>query len=400
MPNSSKRMHTLTKALCFALALLMPASAIAASLDACVNGIRKSAIAAGVSPEVAKKALSNVSFDEKAVRFSRSQPEYKTPIWDYMAFLVDEERIKTGKSMLRKHRRALKSVERKYGIDRYTIAALWGIESDYGKFRGDFFIPHALANVSCSGRRAKFFKSELITSLLLVSNGHITLNDLQGSWAGAFGQTQFMPSTYRRLAVDHDGDGRRDLVNSVPDALASTANFLNKAGWQSKVPWGFEVRLPKGYNGPVGRKKTASLKTWGQRGLTRIDGKKLRGGTKAGLLLPAGKNGPAFLVTRNFNALYSYNVAESYALAISHLSDRLRGGGAFKARWPTNDPGLSRAQRLQLQKLLNKNGFNIGEADGRIGPTTRAGIKKAEAHFGMPVTGRPGTKIYRALGGR
>ncbi len=400
MPNFSQGMHASKKALCVAFMLLMPVSAAAASLDACVNGIRKSAIAAGVSPAVANKALGNVRFDEKAVRFSRSQPEYKTPIWDYMAFLVDEERIKTGKSMLRKHRRALKSVERKYGIDRYTIAALWGIESDYGKFRGDFFIPHALANVSCSGRRAEFFKKELITSLLLVSNGHITLDDLQGSWAGAFGQTQFMPSTYRRLAVDHDGDGRRDLVNSVPDALASTANFLKKAGWQSKVPWGFEVRLPKGYNGPAGRKKTASLKTWGQRGLTRIDGKKLRGGTKAGLLLPAGKSGPAFLVTRNFNALYSYNVAESYALAISHLSDRLRGGGAFKTRWPTNDPGLSRAQRLQLQKLLNKNGFDIGEVDGRIGPTTRAGIKKAEAHFGMPVTGRPGTKIYKALGGR
>lgn len=380
--------------------VLVPFPANAASLERCVASIKSAAIKAGVSRSVANAALGGVRYDEKVVRFSRSQPEYKTPIWDYMAFLVDDQRIADGKAMLKKHGRTLRSVEKSYGIDRHIIAALWGVESDYGQFRGDFFVPHALANVACSGRRAKFFKAELITALKLVSRGDIALKDLQGSWAGAFGQTQFMPSTYGRLAVDFDRDGKRDLVNSVPDALASTANFLKKAGWSSGLPWGYEVRLPNGYKGPVGRKKRASLSSWAKRGVTRVDGGKLSGKASAGLLLPAGRRGPAFLVTRNFNALYSYNVAESYALAISHLSDRLKGGGDFKVAWPTNDPGLSRAERLELQKRLLAAGYDIGEADGRVGPITRGAIKKAEAKAGMKPTGRPGKKIYRALGGR
>lgn len=375
-----------------------PASA--ASLSACVDGIRRAAIKSGVSKSIADRALGGVKYDEKAVRFSRSQPEYKTPIWDYMAFLVDDQRIADGKAMLKRHNRTLRAVEKRYGVDRHIITALWGVESDYGQFRGDFYIPHALANVACSGRRAKYFRGELITVLKLVDRGDLRLEDLQGSWAGAFGQTQFMPSTYRRLAVDFDRDGRRDLVNSVPDALASTANYLKKAGWRSDQPWGYEVQLPRGYKGPSGRKKKATPGTWAKRGLKMADGSRLKGSAKAGLLLPSGANGPAFLVTSNFDALYSYNVAESYALAIGHLSDRLRGGKGFSKSWPTSDPGLSRAQRLHLQKLLISAGYDIGEADGRIGPVTRGAIKKAESRAGMKPTGRPGTKIYRALGGR
>jgi len=239
----------------------------------------------------------------------------------------------------------------------------------------------------------------MITALQLVSRGDVKLADLKGSWAGAFGQTQFMPSTYKRLAVDFDKNGRRDLVNSVPDALASTANFLRKAGWRSGQAWGYEVRVPKNYRGRSGRKRKASLTTWSKRGIVKINGGKVSGARKAGLIRPAGKGGPAFLVFRNFDALYSYNAAISYALSISHLSDRLKGRKPFTKAWPTNDPGLSRAQRLQLQKLLNKNGFNVGEADGRIGPLTRAGIKKAQRKFGLKVDGRPGTRIYRRLGG-
>ncbi|WP_346432251.1 lytic murein transglycosylase [Breoghania sp. L-A4] len=322
------------RGLCLMAALLpLSIAPAAASLESCVASIKAAAIRAGVSRAVAEEALGGVRFDEKAVRFSRSQPEYRTPIWDYMAFLVDEERIDTGRAMLKRHDRTLRAVEKTYGVDRHIVTALWGIESDYGQFRGDFFVPHALANVACSGRRAKFFQGELITALKLVSRGDIALKDLQGSWAGAFGQTQFMPSTYGRLAVDFDRDGKRDLVNSVPDALASTANYLRNAGWSNNRPWGFEVHLPRGYNGPSGRKKTASLSGWAQRGIKRADGRGLAGNTKAGLLLPAGSKGPAFLVTGNFNALYSYNVAESYALAIGHLADRLR------AAMPSARPG-------------------------------------------------------------
>ncbi len=372
----------------------------AAPLESCVAGIREAAIKAGVSRAVARQALSGVKFDEKAVRFSRSQPEYTTPIWDYMAFLVDQDRINTGRAMMKRHGRVLRAVEKAYGVDRYVIAAVWGIESNYGRDRGDFFIPHALANVACAGRKPQFFRNELIQALMLVSRGDLKLADLTGSWAGAFGQTQFIPSTYRRLAVDFDGDGRRDLVHSVPDALASTANYLKQAGWRRGQGWGYEVRLPRGYKGPSGRKKRASAASWAKRGITGMNGRKPSGRASAALLLPAGTRGPAFLVFSNFDALHSYNAAESYALAISHLSDRLKRGGPLQTPWPTSDPGLSRAQRLELQKLLIRQGYDIGEADGRIGPITRAAIKRAEARFGMPQTGRPGMKIYRALGGR
>ena len=386
--------------LVLAIAVLASPPAQAASLNSCVAKLKKRVIRAGVPASVAKKALTGVKYDEKAVRFSRSQPEFRTPIWDYMAFLVDKERIDTGLAMLKKHNKTLRAVEKAYGVDRYILAALWGIESDYGRRRGDFYIPHGLANVICAGRKVKFLSNELVHALRLVGRGDIALKDLQGSWAGAFGQTQFLPSTYTRLAVDFNGDGRRDLVNSVPDALASAANFLRKAGWRTGQAWGFEVKLPKRYRGASGRKRRASLNRWAKRGLTRIDGKKLKGKASAGLLLPAGKKGPAFLVFKNFDALFSYNAAESYALSISHLADRLKGGKPFKTSFPTNDPGLSRKQRLELQKLLIKAGYDIGEADGRIGPVTIKALKKAQKKAGMKPDGRPGTKIYRALGGK
>ncbi len=374
--------------------------AAAASLSACVENLKSAAVKAGVSRQVALAALSNVAFDEKAVRFSKSQPEYKTHIWDYMAFLVDQKRIDDGLAMMRRHDKTLRAVEKTYGVDRYVVAAVWGVESDYGQSVGDFYLPHALANLACQRRRAKYFRSELIAALKLVTKGDLSLDELRGSWAGAFGQTQFMPTTYQRLAVDFDRDGRRDLVKSTPDALASTANFLKASGWRKGQPWGYEVYLPGDYQGESGRKRRVSLDVWARRGLKRMDGRELKGDAQAGLLLPAGMKGPAFLVFRNFDAIYSYNAAESYALAISHLADRLRGGGAFVTLWPTDDPGLSRRQRLELQKMLIRNGYDIGEADGKIGPVSRAAIRQAEAKAGLPVQGRPGIKVYRSLGGK
>ncbi len=387
-------------AVVFAGATLLLAGHAAASLKSCVAGLKRTVVKSGVSSKIANAALSNVKYDERAIRFSRSQPEYRTPIWDYMAFLVDDERISTGKAMLRKHGRTLKAVEKAFGVDRYILTALWGVESDYGRSQGDFYMPHALANLACAGRKVKFFRGELISALKIVNKGDLRLKDLYGSWAGAFGQTQFLPSTYRRLAVDFDGNGRRDLVHSVPDALASAANYLRKNGWRRGQGWGYEVRVPKGYKGPSGRRKYASIATWRKRGITAVGGGKLTGSGKPALLLPAGRNGPAFLVYRNFNVIRTYNAATSYALAISHLSDRLRGAGPLKTAWPTNDPGLSRAQRLQLQRLLLRAGYDIGEADGKIGPVTRKAIKQAQAKHGLKATGRPSMSIYRKLGGR
>ncbi|SHL69886.1 lytic murein transglycosylase [Roseibium suaedae] len=385
-----------------AFAALASAEAVeASSIDRCVAGLKEEAISAGVSQQVAARMLDGAKFDEKVIRFSSSQPEYETPIWDYMAFLVDEQRIKDGKALLKKHAKTLASVEKRYGVDRHVVLAVWGIESDYGQFRGDFYTPHALANLACAGgKRAKYFKGELITTMKIASAGHVPVEGFVGSWAGAFGQTQFMPTTYNRLAVDFDGDGHRDLVNSVPDALASTANFLKDAGWSNSRPWGIEVKVPDGYDGPEGRTKRANLTTWAKRGMTRIDGKALSGGLETGLIRPAGNKGPAFLVTRNFDALRSYNASQSYGLAIALLSELVKGSKPFQSPWPTDDPGLSRAQRLELQHLLNRNGFNVGEPDGKVGPATRKAIEQAEARHGLPVTGRPAYKVYMALGGK
>jgi lytic murein transglycosylase len=371
-----------------------------AGFSACVSNLQTSALKAGVDREIVAAALNVTEPDDKVLRLSKIQPEFKTPIWDYLGFLVDEQRVSDGQTMMQKYDSVLRAAEKRFGVSRFVIAAVWGVETDYGRETGDSFLPHALATLACNGgRRKDFWRGELNAALKLVDRGDLALNELYGSWAGAFGQTQFIPSTYQRLAVDFDGDGRRDLVSSVADALGSTANYLKRSGWQPGGSWMIEVSVPGGYLGPKGRGSKASLSKWGERGVVRADGKPLSGGVKAGLLLPAGSRGPGFLVFGNFDSIYSYNQAESYALAISHLADRLAGNPPLRTPWPTDDPGLSRAERLQLQKLLLANGFEIGSADGKIGPATRAAIAEAENRFGMEQTGRAGQKIYRALSG-
>ena len=217
-----------------------------------------------------------------------------------------------------------------------------------------------------------------------------------GSWAGAFGQTQFMPSTFLRFAVDLDGDGRRDIVGSIPDALGSTANYLRKSGWTPGLAWGHEVTVPAGYEGPSGRRNKHPMAFWAARGIARADGRALGEGS-AGLLMPAGPTGPAFLVTSNFDAIFAYNFAESYALAIAHLSDRLKGGGPFVTPWPTDDPGLSRAERKELQTLLARQGYDIGPIDGAIGDKSRQAIGDVQTRAGLERDGRPGQKILQLL---
>ncbi|GEC17497.1 lytic murein transglycosylase [Nitrobacter winogradskyi] len=373
----------------------------AASFSSCVAGLRETAVRAGVSKLLASRALNAAQPDEKVLRLSKVQPESKTPIWDYLGFLVDEQRISDGRAMMRKFDRVLRAAEQRFGVNRHVIVAVWGIETDYGQEAGDNFLPHALATLVCQGgQRTAFWRGELIAALKLVDRGDLELNKLHGSWAGAFGQTQFIPSTYRRFAVDFDGDGRRDLVNSVADALGSTANYLKRAGWRPGESWMIEVKVPPGYSGPTGRKKRAALSVWARRGVVRADGARLSGGAQAGLLLPAGRQGPGFLVFRNFDAIYAYNHAESYAISVSHLADRLAGYPSLRTPWPTDDAGLSRAKRLHLQKLLLASGYDIDKADGKIGPVTRVAIAEAEKRFGMQPTGRAGQKIYRALGGK
>ena len=254
------------------------------------------------------------------------QPEFRTPIWDYMAALVDDERVTDGQAGMERWRADLQRASARYGVDPAVIAAVWGVESNYGQTLGERSLLVSLSTLSCYGRRQAYFRASS-SPRSRSSRTKASRPKLRGSWAGAFGQTQFMPSTYLRLAVDGDGDGRRDLIDSVPDALASTANFLKHAGWNGGMAWGYEVRLPAGFNAAgAGRKNKRALSHWAGQGITRADGRPLPASDAQAALLRRSRR-PGILVTRNFDALYSYNAAESYALAIAHLSDRLRGGG-------------------------------------------------------------------------
>lgn len=390
--------------LLLALAIVASHTSIATArgFTACVAGLKAEARKRGVSRAIVDKALNIARPDERIIRASQRRPEFKTPIWDYLAFLVDDERVRDGKRMIRKHAAVLRQAERRFGVSRFVIAAVWGVESNYGRQQGRNFIPHAMATLVCTNAsRRKLWRAQLFAALELVQKGDLKLDALYGSWASAFGQTQFIPTTYRRLAVDFDGDGRRDLVGSVADALGSTANFLRRSGWRTRQPVMIEVRAPSGYSGPEGRSRRfwTTMDGWARRGIRRVDGRPLRGKLRAALLLPAGAKGPGVLVFRNFNAIFAYNHAESYGLAISLLARRLAGRPGLRTRWPTDDPGLSRAQARTLQRLLIKRGHDIGEVDGRIGKRTREAVKNEQARLGMKTTGRAGLKIYRALGG-
>ena len=369
----------------------------------CLGNLRGAAISSGVSGQAFDQYTANLDPDMSVIEKLNYQPEFSTPIWDYLSGLVDQERVDLGKTKLQQHREVLNRVAAQYGVDAASVVAVWGVESNFGDISGKYPLVQALGTLSCYGRRQAYFRTELYATLRILQAGHIAENKLKGSWAGAFGHTQFMPSTFERLAVDFDGDGRRDIVDSVPDALASTANFLKKAGWQTGMPWGFEVKLPDGTNiDGESRKNKRALSTWQSRGVTRIDGSPIVQGnlstsSMAGLLSPAGVNGPTFLVFKNFDAFYGYNAAESYALAIAHLADRMRGGQPFVTSWPTDDAGTSRAERREIQTYLLARGYDIGDADGMIGDKSRQAIRQEQARLGYAQNGRGGQKILQAL---
>lgn len=372
---------------------------------ACLAGLIEPARKAGVEAQAFSRYTADLAPDPSVLELLDAQPEFTTPIWDYLAGMVDEQRVEDGRAMLVEHAELLRRVEDAYGVDPATVVAVWGVESDFGRITGRRPLLRSLSTLACAGRRQAFFRSELFAVLKLLQDGDLTDPEITGSWAGAFGQTQFMPSTYQRIAVDFDGDGRRDLVDSVPDALASTANYLKQAGWRTGRGWGFEIRLPSGFDiAQAGRRNKAPVSTWAARGVRRLDGSALvasglDAATQAAVIAPAGRDGPAFLVLRNYDAIFSYNAAESYALAIAFLADRLRGVEAIPVTaWPTDDPGLSRAQRRELQELLLARGHDIGQADGIIGSRTRHAIVVEQQRLGIePANGRAGQRILDAL---
>ncbi|WP_066270278.1 lytic murein transglycosylase [Hydrogenophaga palleronii] len=378
------------------------AQAPADEFATCLNTLRAPARAVGVSDASFTQYTQGLVPDMSVIDKLNYQPEFRTAIWDYLAGLVDDQRVAEGKAMLALHADVLARVNERYGVDPATVVAVWGVESNFGQTFGKSPLVQSLGTLSCFGRRQAYFRTEFYATLRILQAGHITADRLVGSWAGAFGHTQFMPSTFERLAVDFDGDGRADLMDSTPDALASTANFLAKAGWQNGQPWGFEVKLPSGFNtSGEGRRTKRTMADWAERGLRLVDSSPLpgSGNGSAGLLTPAGPQGPAFLVLRNFDAIYSYNAAESYGLAIAHLADRLRGGGRFVTPWPTDDPGLSRAERREVQTLLIARGHDIGEVDGMLGDKSRVAIRAEQERLGQEVNGRAGQKLLKTLRG-
>jgi lytic murein transglycosylase len=391
-----------TLALTVALACL-PALAQTAppEFSRCIDSLQAPARAAGVSAPTYERLTQGLVPDMGVIEKLNFQPEFRTAIWDYLAGLVDDERVAEGQAKLAQYADTLKRVEQRYGVDPATVVAVWGVESNFGQTFGKSPLLQSLSTLSCFGRRQAYFRSEFFAAMRILQKGDIAPERLVGSWAGAFGHTQFMPSTFERLAVDFDGDGRADLMDNANDALASTANFLDKAGWRTGQPWGFEVKLPAGFSTQgEGRRSKRAISEWVQRGVTRVDGSALPlDADSAGLLTPAGPTGPAFLVLRNFDAVYSYNAAESYGLAIVYLSDRLRGGGPFATAWPTDDPGISRVQRRELQGLLILRGHDIGEADGMLGERSRAAIRIEQQRLGQEASGRGGQKLLRALRG-
>lgn len=369
--------------------------------SACLNELKAAPAFSRITPATFVRATEGLQADPSVLVLLDRQPEFSMPVWDYIAVLVDDERVADGRAAHAKWRDALEKIEQQSGVAPNVVVGVWGVESNFGQNLGGRPLVQSLATLSCFGRRQSYFRGEFAAALRILQEGHIAPDKLVGSWAGAFGQTQFMPSTFFRSAVDFDGDGRRDIVDSVPDALASTAKFLQNAGYRRGEPWGFEVRLPAGLDtSDASRKNKRPIDAWRSAGVTLADGSPLPGSLpSAGLMIPA-RGGPAFLVGRNFDTLYSYNASENYALAIAQLSNLVANPGgsvAFVTPWPTDDAGLSRAQNRELQTLLLARGHDIGSADGMIGAKTREAIKAEQQKLGMKADGRAGQKLLAAL---
>jgi len=404
--------HRLLSAAACALALALPATTGLAQnpeapalsqpqFEQCLSGLRSDSQFSRISDASWKQYTADLTPDGSILPLLDKQPEFTLPTWDYIAMLVDKERVSDGRAAYQKWLPQLQEIQQRYGVDPAIVVSVWGVESNFGQRTGGRPLVQSLGTLSCFGRRQSFFRGQFAAALTILQNGDIAPDKLNGSWAGAFGQTQFMPGTFLTTAVDFDGDGHRDLVDNVPDALASTANFLKRAGYRKGQPWGMEVKLPSGYSGTSGRKDKHDVAYWSAHGLKQSHGQALPADLPdTGLLLPTGNQGPAFLVGKNFDTLYSYNASENYALAIAQLStlvDNTKQDIGFATPWPTDDPGLSRAENRELQNLLLQRGYDIGVADGLIGSKTRDAIRDQQAKLGMPVNGRAGQKFLAAL---
>ena len=368
---------------------LMTADAIRAAVadfGNCIAGMEPLAERRGVSREVYEQLTAGLTPDLSIMDLLDAQPEFNKSPWDYLDLLVSDERIARGRELLAQYASVFAAVERAYGVDRHILAAIWGVESNYGTKGGDRTVLRSTATLACVGRRRDFFRDEFLAALEILARGDVKPDRLIGSWAGAFGPTQFMPSTFKRFAVDFDHDGHRDVVDSVADVMASTANNLKADGWVPGESWGHEVALPVGFDYLLAdRSKQMTIAQWQALGVKRVGDKPFprQPSEKAFLLLPAGARGPAFLMLQNFRVIMKYNPAEAYALAIGHLADRLRGSGPFVQPWPRDERALSMSERFEMQQLLARRGYDIGEPDGLLGPRTRVAIRNFQAATGQ-----------------
>ena len=377
-------------------------NAAAANFRNCIEGLWPLAARRGVSRTAFETYALSLTPDLKIMDLLDAQPEFTKSVWDYLDLLVTDERIATGRDILAANRAVFDAVEKAYGVDRYIIAAIWGVESKFGAVVGDRPVIRSTATLACVGRRQDYFREEFLSALEILSRGDVKPDHLIGSWAGAFGPTQFMPPAFKRYAVDFDGDGRRDVVDSIPDVVASTANNLKKDGWTPGQAWGYEVIVPQGFDYRLAdRSREFTIKQWEGLGIRRVGNLPFpRTGDRAYLLVPAGSRGPGFLMLHNFRVIMRYNPAEAYALAIGHLADRLRGGGSIAQPWPRDERVLTRAERLELQQLLSRRGFDVGEPDGMLGPKTRAAIRDYQIAAGLVPDGFPSTLVLARLRGQ
>ncbi|HYW58215.1 MAG TPA: lytic murein transglycosylase [Polaromonas sp.] len=384
--------------------VISPAQTVSVELDQnqrfarWISDFSTTARAAGISDETLRLAFEGVRFIPRVTELDGAQPESVRAVWDYLDSAVSAQRVVRGQDKLLQARLVVDAAAARYGVPAEILAAIWGMESNYGGNTGDIPTIDALATLGFEGRREAWARGQLLAALKILQNGDIPRAQMIGSWAGAMGQTQFLPSNFLAYAVDADGDGRRDIWGSLPDVMASTANFLARSGWQAGQPWGMEVYLPQGFDHAQADAATRQpASAWAALGVRSVNGAPLPALPDSAILLPAGARGPAFMVGPNFRTILRYNNSTSYALAVSLLSQALAGGPAVQAAWPRDLQPLSRSQLLALQTALNTRGFDTGTPDGMMGPATQAGIRRYQRSAGLAADGYPTLELLQSL---
>ena len=362
------------------------------------QAMRSEAIATGIDAALFDRVFAGVTPDPAVLKADSSQPEFTRPVWEYLDGAVSSSRIGRGRVLLAQHNTMLQRIEQQYGVEAQILVAIWGLESNFGNNIGSHSVIRSLATLAYDGRRQGFWRAQLLDALQILQNGDVPSDRMIGSWAGAMGQTQFMPTTYNQHAVDFDGDGKRDLWNSSADALASAAHYLQASGWQRGQPWGFEVRLPSDFDYALADPdQRRSLTEWAELGVRPLAPTGAAASARASLQLPAGHQGPAFLLLDNFRSILKYNNSTSYALAIGLLADNLLRSTEIKGQWPRGERQLGRSERVELQELLAQAGFDPGPADGIIGANTRKAIRALQLQLNWPADGYPNTQLLQQL---